>query len=494
MFLLGRTLPTRCAPRLAIVMGALTMAICASAPALAQSAPAGQTQLTEHLTGTLTLVQPRRVVRKASPVCPDVSLKIESGDALTTYRKPEQGLDACRAALEAACNAAQSQAARNCIQGAIAQRVTLDYIDSRLRLIDYYLGCHWCNQAYEVSTELQDRFGAQATPGSKFAPLIQPGPRQQELKSYVEMELAKRPGLQDEQHWVSRSLSWVGQYFGVCPVLRSRDLISWLLASLKWLARVLFWLFLAWAALQIFGLWWRGRNSLGNDCWIVWSIGDDSKCGAAGAVMDALDFRSNSLLARYFSNDAARREWERRRRQFLLAPPFFSTDNIRLAQSALVWLDFLEAPSESGSTRIEKLPGADALPHFVMDNAYDEIDVTVAGFALKGIYGLYRNLKRYRDRNFKSVIGVVSESKREGGPSSWSVRLNANEPGTTERNRTMSVYADSVPMSYGDPLGQVAERAAFKLVLRIVSRDLDGHDVTAVAAFRQGVELLLLAR
>ena len=109
---------------------------------------------------------------------------------------------------------------------------------------------------------------------------------------------------------------------------------------------------------------------------------------------------------------------------------------------------------------------------------------------MKGMFGLYRNLKRFRDRRLKSIVGVVSQVNSQGAPR-WAVRLNANQPGDAVADRTISVYADGLPMTYGDPLAQVAERAAFKLVIRIVNKELDAHDITAIATYRQGMELLL---
>ena len=87
-------------------------------------------EIEQKLTGTLTLVQPRRYVKQAPPSCSNAWQKIESGDALTTARLPEQGLDVCRAALEASCRPEQREGAQLCIAGAIAERNNIDYIHS----------------------------------------------------------------------------------------------------------------------------------------------------------------------------------------------------------------------------------------------------------------------------------------------------------------------------------------------------------------------------
>ena len=64
----------------------------------------------------------------------------------------------------------------------------------------------------------------------------------------------------------------------------------------------------------------------------------------------------------------------------------------------------------------------------------------------------------------------------------------ANQPGDSATDRTMSVYADSLPMNYGDPARSGCREAAFKLVVRIVDEQLNAHEITAIAAYRQGVE------
>ena len=48
---------------------------------------------------------------------------------------------------------------------------------------------------------------------------------------------------------------------------------------------------------------WMSCPGIWEKIWIVWSIADDTKCGAAAAIMDALDFRSNPLLARFVDSD-----------------------------------------------------------------------------------------------------------------------------------------------------------------------------------------------
>jgi hypothetical protein len=140
-------------------------------------------------------------------------------------------------------------------------------------------------------------------------------------------------------------------------------------------------------------------------------------------------------------------------------------------------------------TVIEDLPQDKEMPKFYLDPAYDEVDVSVAGFTVKGVMGLRKLLKLAIYRRKPSVVGVVSQFGSESAKC-WSVRLNANRPGKGRDDRTISVYAENSPQEYGDPLSQVAQRAAFKLVLRILNPQLDANLVTAMAAYRQGVEML----
>jgi hypothetical protein len=209
--------------------------------------------------------------------------------------------------------------------------------------------------------------------------------------------------------------------------------------------------------------------------------------------MDALDPNANPLLAAYLNPQTIPRA------QLLLSPPFLDSSGDHRPggyASKLVWKNFVSGAPPRNRTddwknqfEIERFypdPWGEAFPRFKSNPAYEEIDVTVGKFTLKGIVSLrnlfWRWLRQYR----KSVVGVVTGPKVEG-KHVWSVRLNANVPPT---DWTASVYADGLPQEYGDPLGQVAQRAAFKLVLRMVNPYLTANEVTARASYRQGIQLL----
>ena len=394
----------------------------------------------------------------------------------------------CRSALELACNTEQREGALKCIQGAIAERSTLDYIDSHIRLLDHYLECNWCDDASTIKSELEKNVPDLSCQENDRVCTA----RKEQLQTYINTELTKRPRLSEKQHSMSRWFNRRSRGLDLCPTPTIALWLIMILRALKWVFLVALIVPLIFLGVYLLRYWWHARE-LNDKCWIVWSITDDSKCGAAGAVMDALSFRSNPLLARFLSDDLEQRKRERTRREILLAPPFFVPDKKKLSPTLLVWVDLLEpAAPINREAFIEEIPfNCDTIPRFILDAAYEEIDISVGGFGVKGVTGVIRSLKRFRDRKLQSVIGVVSKSGAEGQPPTWAVRLNANKPGIEVEDKTISVYADSTPMSFGDPLGQVAERAAFKLVIRIVRPDLDAHDVTAIATFRQGMELLL---
>lgn len=132
-----------------------------------------------------------------------------------------------------------------------------------------------------------------------------------------------------------------------------------------------------------------------------------------------------------------------------------------------------------------------------LDPAYQDLDIDIGGFTLKGLNGIRKFVLQSFFREVPSIIGVVS--RREIGKFvAWGVRLNANRIDNgkekDKRTITVSVFAESLPQEYGDPLGQVAQRAALKLMLRIAGSNAelesDANVVTAQAAYRQGIELL----
>ena len=429
-----------------------------------------------------------------------LDLKILSGDYLTTARQPDQALAVCNDALQASCNADQTTRATACITGAIAQKAIIESIQQKLQVIDSDLACFRYKEAQVLADQLKAQFpehvdGAGTPEGigswckGCFSGMVGDA-RLTALHQYVQTELGKRPELNKVHPWwqASEIRGRLGGLLGVCPAPSIRQVIVWLsefLVAVAIAVPLIVWLL---------GLFWFGfiRDKIlpEENLWIVWSVIDETKCGSAGAVMDALDSRANPLL-RVTENGGISRLPLPKRPQLLLAPPYLPQQGgARL--SALVWADLLGmlyGVLPYSPTVIEDLPQDKEMPKFYLDPAYDEVDVSVAGFTVKGVMGLRKLLKLAIYRRKPSVVGVVSQFESES-VKCWSVRLNANRPGKGRDDRTISVYAENSPQEYGDPLSQVAQRAAFKLVLRILNPQLDANLVTAMAAYRQGVEML----
>jgi hypothetical protein len=241
--------------------------------------------------------------------------------------------------------------------------------------------------------------------------------------------------------------------------------------------------------------------------WIVWSVKDQSLSGAEGAVIAALNNPMNPLVAPFIQADDLKRIEARRRRQFLLAPPFLE-DAVAFRNFTTVWKDFLG--SGSPVAFIEDIPfDADTCPRFVLDQVYEDIDVKVGNYEVKGAMALFRIYKRMYFRQIPQVVGFVSKSPDKSG-ASWEVRLNANLPtplSVMDTDFVSSVWAEGDNSDQGDTLGLVAQRAAFKLSAAIADANLfDNHksrlasgfqrrydinQIHALAYYRQGIDLLL---
>jgi hypothetical protein len=302
--------------------------------------------------------------------------------------------------------------------------------------------------------------------------------------------------------WWPKTLSdWIGLILKILPIL---GLLSVLL-------------FLLWF---MCGLFPKNPRHLG-DKWIVWSIKDESEAGAAGAVIEALDVRANPLIAPFIQSDKSMAMEATARRQLLLAPPFlespvFKDDLAFRGESMLsniVWKDYLG--SGYSLTFVEDIVFSNNKfrPNFRLNEAYEEVNLKFGSFEVRGMMGLLALRKRLRLRNCKNVLGFVSRSKTSGN--GWSVRLNAQVPKSltnTKPNLVASVWADTADTDYGDPLGLVAQRAAFKLITRIADDNrfeqqdeqykaqrrltppkskYDTNNIHAIANFRQGVDQLM---
>ncbi len=421
-----------------------------------------------------------------------LDLKILSGDYLTTARQTDQALAACNEALQASCGADQATRAAACIDGAIAEKATIEAIQQKLQVIDSQLACFRYHEADGFAVQLRGQFSNGNWCRGCFMGTIGEA-RKKALYQYVQTELGKRSELNKVRPWwqLSRFRGWLGDRLGLCPAPSVREVITWFSEFLVVVAVAvpLAAICIIWLAALIWHGFIRDKILPAQNLWIVWSVIDKTECGASGAVMDALDSRANPLL-RTTENGGTLRLRLPQRLQLWLAPPYLP-DRGPSRLTALVWADLLGTlygDLPYFLTSIEDIPRAE-MPKFYLDPAYDEVDVSVGGITVKGIMGLRKLLKQAIYRKKSSVVGVVSQVESDN-VKCWGVRLNANRPGKRRNDRTISVYAENSPQEYGDPLSQVAQRAAFKLVLRILNPRLDANLVTAMAAYRQGIEML----
>lgn len=477
-------------PLALLILGvAVTMCLAASKPQ--RTSQAGEDAKHPFYVTPVTKPTPRRPP-KCAALDPTKSraldLKILSGDYLTNARQLDQALGVCGEALRESCTEDQESSAKACISGVVAQRATIDGIQQRLTVIDSLLACFRYKEARSLGDSLRNQFSGNRPSTGYFQGEIG-RERREMLSQYIETELGKRSQL-IESHpiWqLSGFRGRIGELLGMCPAPSVREVFLWFFEFL------ICFMVATWFA----GLFWHGfvRDKIlpEENLWIVWSVIDETKCGASGAVMDALDSRANPLL-RPEQNGGSGGSFRLQvplRPQLWLAPPYLSEQGPARV-TTLVWPDLLR--SVYGDlpyplTPIEDIPQDKEMPKFYLDPAYDEVDITVGGFAIKGLIGLRKILRQAVYRKKKSVLGVVSQVESEK-IKCWGVRLNANRPGKRREDRTISVYAENSPQEYGDPLSQVAQRAAFKLVLRVLNPALDSNIVTAMAAYRQGIEML----
>lgn len=244
--------------------------------------------------------------------------------------------------------------------------------------------------------------------------------------------------------------------------------------------------------------------------WVVWSIQDEGKTGAAGAVMDALNHYANPLLREMTRQiqeerlDAGMEPIAIERPSLLLKPPLSVPNSQLQSLSHGAWKNFLSSiprddkpalPEECNSFVVERFVRLNveqsvSYPEFSLDTVLAELDITIGKFALKGISQLYQLYKRYLSICRPYILGTVSQTEKDG-QKVWSVRLNASRvrfKGFQIRRETFSVFADSQPQEYGDPLLLVAQRAALRLVIRIRDSEMKANEAIARTSFQQGVQ------
>jgi hypothetical protein len=159
---------------------------------------------------------------------------------------------------------------------------------------------------------------------------------------------------------------------------------------------------------------------------------------------------------------------------------------------------------------MEVLPLKEFQKHrFIQVEAFDELDVKVAGVEAKGLIGLFRTLRKLLDRGLPAAQGIVYRLRTGGAaPQSYAcVRITCNWTADVKaltRNRkrhhrsddeddrqdeTVSVFASTADDLSIDAIALSAQRAAFKLFHRLALRSSSAY-ATAVANFHQGVELI----
>lgn len=261
------------------------------------------------------------------------------------------------------------------------------------------------------------------------------------------------------------------------------------------------WLLLWWLPWNIWLLvckWRFGQR------WVVWSVQDESKSGASGAVMDALNLEANPLLEPLSASNKEKRKANspltNGRPSLLLKPPLLHKLKEPTTRPHGVWGDFVSripADTDDDCFPIEQIADPDNEPkknliRFWLAPAYTEIDIAIGKVPLKGINQLFKIYKRYLNSCCPSVNGIVSQVQNDG-KKAWAVRLNASQGWMrhlSRKMRTFSVYADGSLQEYNDPLLAVAQRAALRLVIRMLNPGMEANNAIARACYQQGIQQL----
>jgi hypothetical protein len=216
--------------------------------------------------------------------------------------------------------------------------------------------------------------------------------------------------------------------------------------------------------------------------------------------MEGLKLDNNVLLRDHFRNEF--------KAPSLLISPLPET--IGSKNSPDIWWNFLSPRSEPCG--IEQLPIEKMKRHsFALEEAFDEIDLKIAGTEVRGIVGIFGSFKRWYFKGFPALQAFAGETGSEDHASAtirltcifksnWIDRqLLRSQPNSQvvsqshyRQKDTISVFASTELQRYADPIGLAAHRAAFKLFYRLASRETHPDQVNAVAAFHQGAALLLI--
>jgi hypothetical protein len=419
---------------------------------------------------TVYETQPAKHSPKKTASCPGSDPKswgkIQEGENLLADLQPDKALAVCNEALQTKCTTLRDEA-QTCARQAIEEKHVLTEVSQKLHDIDHYLARNSFEKVAGIESSLRGPDGrCQLT--SELLP-----PYQSSVLRYCDLELKRRSLDPPPFPKVQEKLRTVWEYIHRSTALRpAGDFLLYVWKAIVWLAK-----WLSPAFLTIILLFYLFREAFSKKgflqrertTWIVWSVQDESKLGASGAVMEALNWESNPLL-----------KDKGERLMCWLAPPFIPEKTAgRAAGSSYttqVWRELL-CEDKTDLLRVRRectlwnnhddlYRARINVRHFYLFPAYEELDVTLGKFSFKGLVGLSKWVNRKALEDLPSIIGVVT--RRDGsGPGAWGVRLNANWKDDERRDQTVSVFAESQPQDFGDPLAQVAQRAALKLMLRL---------------------------
>jgi hypothetical protein len=257
--------------------------------------------------------------------------------------------------------------------------------------------------------------------------------------------------------------------------------------------------------------------------WSVDSISDTTGQSAAGALIDALNVDYNPLFQRLYTSS------------FLAAPPALLPARTRVDPGERVYRnlfkDLLELPDDTVRGYLsENLEGLDTAlferHRFSQVRAYENISLKL-GVVEASLGAIASTVRDWWREGRPSVSGsVLKETVNQSefasvrlianlappGHSLLKVSLGSRRPvdahplGTAQeiildRNeealrlffaeeRTLSVFASTEVDDVADAVALASQRAAFRLLYRVVRRPADPGLAIAVSSYRQGIRLL----
>jgi hypothetical protein len=364
--------------------------------------------------------------------------------------------------------------AQTCIRNSEAGQDIIDKteLESLTRAMQLYVQAGEVDKARARFEELRSKY-SQLPPSSKDA------------REYARQQLMQMPQPTRGGAWAA-CISWTETKL---PVLLTKVTVGVI---------ALFYVVFVLRTFRAFKNVLRRLSWTGKITWNVQAIKDEEKQGAAGAVMDALNMGSNSLLRERFRPPA-----------LLLTPPGFSG-----TEADGIWWDFFgDARSEFS---VERIPYDGMRQHvFELDESFEEVTIKVAGQEISGFVSLGRNIRRWLMRGMPAVQGAIVKVTVGSAEPAWAVRLTAtsryswfgelksqlartlgsptNEQKIAQAKSgslTISVHSSTQEQEFVDAIGLAAQRSAFKLFYRLANPAADPDEVTAAAAFHQGVVLL----